>query len=131
MTTPVTVTTVREGIAAALTDGGFRTYAYPPQVVTPPSVVVVPDEPYIEVETIGAQGTRVLLRFELIVAVQAMDNPSSLDMLEKMCIAVLQLLPQGTAVAPLLRPTVEQVGPSELLTARIPIQVRAALTPLE
>jgi hypothetical protein len=131
MSEPVTVRTVREALAGVFNDAGYQAYAYPPATVTPPAIVVLPDEPYIEIETIGSGGTRVLLRFELVIAVQPMDNPASLDNLEKMCVAVLQLLPQGTAVSPLLRPTVEQVGPSDLLTTRIPIQVRASLSPLE
>jgi len=131
MTTPVTVRTVREDLAAVFTDAGIQAYAYPPQVVTPPSIVFVPDEPYLEIQTIGSGGTRVLIRLQLIVAVQAMDNPSSLDNLEQLCIKALQLLPQGTAVEPLLRPTVESVGPSDLLTSRIPIQVSASLTAME
>lgn len=130
-TTPVTIRTVREAIAQVLNDADIQAYAYPPAVVTPPSVVIVPDEPYIEIETIGSGGTRVLLRFELIVTVQPLDNPSSLDNLEKLVIDVLQLLPQGTSVSPILRPTMEQVGPTDLLTSRIPIQVRASLTASE
>lgn len=129
--TTVTIKTVRDNLAQVFTTAGYQAYAYPPAVVQPPAIVIVPDDPYIEVETIGSGGTKLLLRFELIVAVQSMDNPGSLDALEKMVAAVLQLLPQGTAVEPILRPTVEQVGPSDLLTSRIPILVRTALTPLE
>lgn len=131
MTTPVTIKSVRDDLALIFTTEGYQCYAYPPAVVQPPAIVIVPDDPYIEVETIGSGGTKVLLRFELIVAVQSMDNPGSLDALEKLCMAVLQLLPQGVAVEPILRPTVEQVGPSDLLTSRIPILVRASLTALE
>jgi hypothetical protein len=131
MTTPVTIKTIRDDLAEVFTDAGFQCYAYPPAVVQPPSIIIVPDEPYIEVETIGSNGTRVLLRYELICAVQALDNPASLDNIEKMTIAVLQLLPQGIAVNPIARPTVEQVGPSDLLTQRIPILIRAALSELE
>lgn len=127
----VTVRTVREDLAEVLTDAGYQAYAYPPAVVQPPSVVILPDEPYLEIETIGSGGTRLLVRLQLVVAVQAMDNEGSLDALEKLAVSVLQLLPQGTAVSPLLRPTVEQVGPSDLLTTRIPIEVRAQLSPTE
>ena len=127
----VTVRTVREDLAEVLTDAGYQAYAYPPAVVQPPSVVILPDEPYLEIETIGSNGTRLIVRLELVVAVQAIDNEGSLDALEKLAVSVLQLLPQGTAVSPLLRPTVEQVGPSDLLTTRIPIEVRAQLSPTE
>lgn len=127
----VTLRTVRENLATVFSDAGYQAYAYPPATVIPPAIVIVPDEPYLELETIGSQGTRMLLRVELIVAVQATDNPGSLDNLEKLVVAVLQLLPQGTAVDPVRRPATEQVGPSELLTCRIPVEIRTNLTPLE
>jgi len=131
MTTPVTVKTVREGLAKIFTDAGYQCYAYPPAVVQPPAIIVVPDDPYMEIETIGSGGTRVKLAFELVVAVQPMDNAGSLDAIETLCVSILQLLPQGTELGSVLRPTVEQVGPSDLLTSRITIKIRAALTPLE
>ena len=53
----VTVRTVREDRAEVLTDAGYQAYAYPPAVVQPPSVVILPDEPYLEIETIGSGGT--------------------------------------------------------------------------
>ena len=131
MTSPVTMQTVRQTLATVFSDAGYQAYAYPPAVVIPPAIVIVPDDPYVQVEVIGSGGVRLQARFELIVAVQATDNPGSLDALEKLVVAVLQLLPQGYAVEPIQRPTVEQVGPSDLLTCRIPVQVRTALSPLE
>jgi hypothetical protein len=128
MTTPVTLATTRTAIATAIGGAGYKAHAYPPPTVIPPAVVIVPDQPYLILETIGNPGTRVAARFELIVCVAALDNQAQLDNIEQIAIRVLQVLPAGTVVGDIERPTVEQVGPSSLLTLRIPIEVRATLT---
>ena len=130
MTEPVVVTirTVRNELAELLRDHGVPAYGYPPATVSPPAIIIVPDEPYVDVELIGSGGTGVVLRFELIVAVQAIDNDGQLDLLERLTISTLQKLPHGTVVDPITRPTIETVGPSDLLTVRIPIQLRRTLT---
>ena len=129
MTTPVTLATTRTAIATAIAGAGYKAHAYPPPTVIPPAVVIVPDQPYLILETIGNPGTRVNARFELIVCVAPLDNQAQLDNLERIAIDVLQVLPAGTVVGDIERPSLEQVGPSSLLTLRIPIEVRATLTP--
>jgi hypothetical protein len=129
MTTPVTLATTRTAIASAIAGAGYKAHAYPPPTVIPPAVVIVPDQPYLILETIGNPGTRVNARFELIVCVAPLDNQAQLDNLERIAIDVLQVLPAGTVVGDIERPSLEQVGPSSLLTLRIPIEVRATLTP--
>jgi hypothetical protein len=128
MSTPDTLATTRTAIANAIAGIGYRAHAYAPPAVIPPAVVIVPDQPYLRLETIGNPGTRVVARFELIVCVAALDNQAQLDHLEQITIDVLQVLPKGTVVGDIERPTIEQVGPSSLLTLRIPIEVRATLT---
>jgi hypothetical protein len=124
-----TIAEVRDALAQALEGTGYTVYAYPPPTVIPPAVVIVPAQPYLDFETIGSAGTRMAVRFELIVAVAAIDNQAQLDNLEQITIAVVQALPNGTALEAIDRPTVEQVGPSSLLTVRVPVTVRATLTP--
>jgi len=128
-TPPTTLASIRAAFATAIQQAGYKAYAQPLATVIPPGVVIVPDQPYLVLETIGNPGTRVVARFELIVCVAALDNQAQLDHLEQITIDVLQVLPQGTSVGDIERPTIEQVGPSSLLTLRIPIEVRATLTP--
>jgi hypothetical protein len=118
---------VRDELATALEGSGHTVYAYPPPTVIPPAVVIVPAQPYLDPETIGSAGTRFAIRFELICAVAAIDNQAQLDNLEQLTVAVIQSLPNGVAVDAIDRPTVEQVGPSNLLTTRVPVTVRATL----
>jgi hypothetical protein len=129
MSTPaVTLNNVRTDLANAIQVAGYKAHRYPPATVMPPAVVIVPDDPYLEVEVIGSGGNLWAVRFELIVAVAALDNEAQLIQLENITIDVVRNLPRGTALGPISRPTVEQVGPSDLLTTRIPITVRATLS---
>jgi hypothetical protein len=127
----VTLSTVRTSIANAIQAAGYKAHRFPPATVMPPAVVIVPDEPYLEAEVISAAGNRWAVNFELIIAVAALDNEAQLIQLENITVDVCRNLPRGTELGPIQRPTVEQVGPSELLTTRVPITVRATLAEAE
>jgi len=130
MSTPaVTLSTVRTSLATAIQAAGYKAHRFPPPTVLPPAVVIVPDEPYLLPEVLSAGGNRWAVRFELIVAVAALDNEGQLNQLEDITVDVCRNLPPGVALGPIRRPTLEQVGPSELLTTRIPVTVRANLSP--
>jgi hypothetical protein len=130
MSTPaVTLSTVRTALETAIQQAGYRAHRYPPATVIPPAVVIVPDEPYLTAEVLSAGGNRWAVSFELIVAVAALDNEGQLIQLENITVDVCRALPRGTELGPIRRPTLEQVGPSELLTTRIPITIRANLAP--
>jgi hypothetical protein len=132
MTTPaVTLSTVRTSLASAIQAAGYKAHRYPPATVIPPAVVIVPDSPYLEAEVLSAGGNRWAVNFELIVAVAALDNEGQLIQLENIVVDVCRNLPRGVALGPIPQPTVEQVGPSELLTTRIPVTIRATLAPAE
>lgn len=127
----VTLSTVRTNLATAIQAAGYKAHRFPPATVVPPAVVIVPDEPYLEAEVINSSGNRWAVNFELIVAVAALDNEGQLIQLENITVDVCRNLPRGVELGPIQRPTVEQVGPSELLTTRIPVTVRATLVPAE
>jgi hypothetical protein len=127
----VTLDTVRTSLATAIQAAGYKAHKFPPATVMPPAVVIVPDEPYLEAEVIGSGGNLWAVAFELIVCVAPLDNEGQLIQLENITVDVCRNLPKGTALGPIQRPTVEQVGPSELLTTRIPVTVRATLAPAE
>ncbi len=127
--TPVTLNSVRTALATAIAGAGYKVHRYPPATVTPPAVVIVPDDPYLSAEVIGSGGNLWAVAFELIVAVAALDNEAQLIQLENITVDVVRALPRGTALGPIQRPTVEEVGPSSLLTTRIPVTVRANLVP--
>ncbi len=121
---------VRQALATALAGTGYRVHLYPPPVVIPPAVVIVPGEPYLTIETIGrpSQGIIAQVQFEINIAVAHLDTQGALEQLEAVLIDVLTALPSGTSLDRVGRPTVETVGPSDLLTCRIDVAQRAALT---
>ena len=125
----VTLSTVRTNLANAIQQAGYKAHKFPPATVMPPAVVIVPDDPYLTPEVIGSGGNLWAVAFELIVCVAPLDNEGQLIQLENITVDVCRALPKGVALGPIQRPTVEQVGPSDLLTTRIPVTVRATLSP--
>jgi hypothetical protein len=84
-----------------------------------PFVVMVPDSPYFELETLGKSKIRTKINIVISVAVAYNSNPASLDNLEQLVISVLKVIPAGYAVGTVDKPTVTQVGPSNVLVADI------------
>jgi hypothetical protein len=128
-TPPVTLASIRATFAAAIKQAGYQAYAQPLATITPPGVVIVPGEPYLEANTLASGGTIWQLNLTLIVVVAYLDNQAALRNLEDIIIKVCANLPRGTVFDIVQQPTVEEVGPSSLLTARIPVSIRANLTP--
>jgi hypothetical protein len=84
-----------------------------------PFVVMVPDSPYLELETLGKAQVRSKINLVISVAVAYNSNPASLDNLEQLVISVLKVIPAGYIVGTVEKPTVTQVGPSNVLVADI------------
>ena len=124
----VTLATVRAGLATAVQAAGYKAHAQPLATVIPPAVVIVPDEPYLEANTLASGGILWQANFELIVAVAYLDPQGSLRQLEEIVVKVCSNLPRGTELTTVGQPSVEDVGPSQLLVSRIPVSVRANLT---
>jgi hypothetical protein len=115
--------TLRQTLATALEDAGisYSTSAYPPPVVIPPSVVIVPGSPWIVPVTIGRPASpQVEVNFRLTCIVANLDNQGSLDQLESLVFACLE-------VGDVSPPSVETIGPSDLLVSDL--QVTTITTP--
>jgi hypothetical protein len=110
---------VRQPLATALASVAGNVYAFVPESVIPPAVVVVPDSPYIELETINKSTIHAKLNFTISVAVAYNSNPASLDNIEQLIMSVLAVIPTGYVVSSVERPTVTQVGASTLLIADV------------
>jgi hypothetical protein len=128
MSTPTTLATVRQALAASIQQAGYRAYEAPLATVVPPAVVIVPDSPYLIANTLASGGISWQANYELVVAVASLDNRASLDQLEQIIVKVCASLGPGVAFSEVQQPTIEEVGPSSLLTARISVTVRANLT---
>jgi hypothetical protein len=110
---------VRTPLATALSSVAGNVYSFVPETVIPPAVVVVPDSPYLEFETISKSNIRAKINFTISVAVAYNSNPASLDNIEQLVISVLAVIPNGYIVSSVERPTVTQVGASTLLIADV------------
>ena len=110
---------VRTPLATALSSVAGNVYSFVPETVIPPAVVVVPDSPYIELETINKSTIHAKLNYTISVAVAYNSNPASLDNIEQLIMSVLAVIPTGYVVSSVERPTVTQVGASTLLIADV------------
>jgi hypothetical protein len=127
-TTPVTLASIRAAFATAIKQAGYQAYAQPLATVTPPGVVLVPGEPYLEANTLASGGIVWQMNMTLIVVVAYLDNQAALRNIEDIIVKVCSNLPAGTVFSDVGQPTVEEVGPASMLTCRIPVSIRANLT---
>jgi len=113
------LSSVRTPLANALATVAGNVYAFVPESVIPPAVVIVPDTPYLELETISKSAIRTKINMTISVAVAYNSNPASLDNIEQLILSVLAVIPTGYIVSSVERPTVTQVGASTLLIADV------------
>jgi len=111
------IAATRAALKTALTGVAANVYDHVPESVIPPSVVVVPNTPYIEIETISKATIRCKLNFSLTLVVAYHSNAAALDNIEQLYLAVLAALPANYVVGDLEKPVITQVGASDLLAA--------------
>ena len=122
MPTPTTIATnVRGTLATALAGVAASVYSSPPEAVSPPACVIVPDAPYLETTTIGKSQVRVKINFVVTAAVAYNNTAGALDNLEQLIIAIMGAMPTGYTVGDVQRPTVQSVGASNLLVADLAV----------
>ena len=79
MTASTILSQVRQPLATALSTVSGNVYSVVPETVIPPAVVVVPDSPYLELETINKNTIHTKINMTISVAVAYNSNPASLD----------------------------------------------------
>lgn len=122
----MSVSDARRTLAQALAAAGVRgVYTEPPGSVSPPCVIVACDEPWLEPLTIGRDHASVTVRFRLLCAVAHHDPAGALGQLEALVLDVWRAMPSGTEITAAAAPSLEQVGPSELLTTTIGVELTA------
>jgi hypothetical protein len=119
---------VRTPLATALAGVSANVFAYVPESIPAPAVVVVPDSPYMEFDTIGKSTFRCKINMTITCCVAYNSNPASLDNIEQLIISVVSAIPAGYEVGAVQRPTVTQVGPSNLLVADISVSTHYTQT---
>lgn len=125
MPTPTTIATdVRDALATALASVSASVYSEPPETVIPPACIIVPDDPYLESEFIGNSSVRVKVNFSVTAAVAYYSNAGALDNLEQLIIAIMGVIPTNYTVGSVTRPSITQVGVTNLLVADIAISTQ-------
>jgi len=116
---------VRGAIKTALASINANVYDHAPEAPIVPAVVIVPDSPYMELETIGKSPVRVKLNYTVTAAVAYLSNPASLDNLEKLVISILGALNASKyELSTVERPSITTVGTTNLLVSDIRLSVR-------
>ena len=116
---------VRGAIKTALAGVSANVYDIVPEAPIVPAVVLVPDSPYMELETIGRANVRVKLNYTVTACVAYFSNAASLDNLEKLTISILSALSASKyELSTVERPSVTQVGTTNLLVSDIRLSVR-------
>jgi hypothetical protein len=99
-------------------------YAYVPETVIPPAVVVLGDSPFLEPNLIGDAVVSMKVNFTITCAVAYASNVGAVDNLEKLIMEVLASIPVGYEVGNVTQPMPVRVGPSTLLAADIPVSTQ-------
>jgi hypothetical protein len=110
---------IRTPLANAFSGVAANVYSYVPEAPQVPAVILVPDSPYLELNTINDSTLHAKINLVITCGVAYLSNPASLDNLEKLIMSVLAVIPDGYIVGLVERPTVTQVGTVNLLTADI------------
>ena len=119
---------VRGPLATALSTVSANVFSYVPENVPVPAVVLVPSSPYLEFDTIGSATFRCKINFTISCCVTYSSNPASLDNIEQLIESVVLAIPAGYEVSDVQRPTVTQVGASNLLVADIGVSTHYTRT---
>jgi len=128
MTASTILSAVRQPLATALSGVTANVFAYVPESVPVPAVVLVPSSPYLEFDTIGSDTFRAKINFTISCCVAYSSNPASLDNIEQLIESVVLAIPAGYEVSDVQRPTVTQVGASNLLVADIGVSTHYTRT---
>ena len=128
MTASTILSAVRQPLATALSGVTANVFAYVPENVPVPAVVLVPSSPYMEFDTIGNNTFRAKVNFTISCCVTYSSNPASLDNIEQLIESVVLAIPAGYEVGDVQRPSVTTVGASTLLVADIGVSTHYTRT---
>ncbi len=110
---------VRQALATALATVTANVYSNVPENPVPPFATFVPDTPYMELTLINKSALKAKLNFVISVGVAYNSNAGALDNLEKLILQILAVIPAGWEIGAVERPSITQVGASNLLVADI------------
>jgi hypothetical protein len=124
---PVALTTLRTTIATALVDNTkWQTFAFPPATVLANSVIVSPDDPYLEPNNNQHNTIAPTARFRILICVPLFDNEGNLNGIEDALVGVFNKLAASTLtynVGAVSQPSVLSAASGDLLTCEMSLSV--------
>ena len=126
MTTPA-ISTLRQTLATALTaNTTYQVFAYPPQTIQANSVVVIPDDPYLEPNNDSWATVGPTANFKLLITVPLFDNQGNLQGIESAIIVMFNALYNADLsynVGSVSQPQVLSVASGDLLSCEMSISL--------
>lgn len=130
MTTPA-VTTLRQTLADVLTaNTTYQVFSFPPATIQANSVIVVPDDPYLEPSNDSWASVGPTANFKLIITVPLFDNQGNLQGIENAVVTMFNALFAGTEndviaynVGTVSQPQVLNAASGDLLTCEMAISL--------
>lgn len=121
------LTTLRSTLATALTnDGVWSVFAYPPASPIANSVIIQPDDPYLEPSNNQYNSISPMANFKITSIVPMFDNQGNLADIETFMVAVFNKL-SGSGlsikVGTLSAPTVLPVDAGQMLASELSISI--------
>jgi hypothetical protein len=112
---------IRTPLQTALTSIAANVYNGIPETMTSPSIVLVPDSPYLESTLINGATTKVKINFLVTGVVAYLNNAAALTNLENLMISIIATMPGGYTVGDVSTPTPLEVGAGKFLTADLQV----------
>jgi hypothetical protein len=124
----VAVTTLRSTLAAALTNAGvWQVFSYPPASPIANSLIIQPDDPYIEPSNNIYSSVAPKVNFRLVMIVPMLDNQGNLNGIEDFAVGVFNKLASITtlkiSVGNISAPNVLSASAGEMLSADMTISI--------
>ena len=121
------ISTLRAGIAAALTDNTkYSVFSFPPATPIANSVIVSPADPYITPSNNSNTTVAPMANFQLSILVPLLDNEGNLNGIEDDIVRVFSLLAASSYtynVSDVSAPAVLSAASGDLLTCNINISI--------
>jgi hypothetical protein len=121
------ISTLRAGIAAALTDNSkYSVFSFPPATPIANSVIVSPADPYITPSNNSYTTIAPMANFQLSILVPLLDNEGNLNGIEDDIVRVFSLLAASSYtynVSEVSAPAVLNAVSGDLLTCNINISI--------
>ena len=112
---------IRTPLKTSLSTIAANVYNGIPETMTSPSIVLVPDSPYLESTLINGATTKVKINFLVTGVVGYTSNAAALTNLENLMISIISTMPGGYTVGDVSTPTPLEVGAGKFLTADLQV----------